>query len=412
MANSLIRGLSAALRLNSSNIKREAKRLQKHSAAVFGQEYPLTTCQAAIARAKGYQSWAELVKVISRFAVDKAMPPWTVQVRSDWHEALLQALYQLRLESNPNGPVLFFGDVLHSLPAALVLFLEEITYSAKPGLILLETKASAVQDSLLGKVASQLDLAPNLEAFTIVDLREQTMPFSISATVENWCRAIIDNLPAELGQRIIKTGWPEEFECLLGHISKQQGWGGDDTHVPFKCVEDTLIKLLYVEDYRELLDDENRTLLEIARRTPTKLSTEDRDTILKTIRPLRDKNFDGGRAMAHYSIHEPMLVLFSREDVGSVILAAVVHSWYFWRYVRERAVKPALYISENGAALSDFVYFGEHSLVVDGLQNIPKDQKERLIYRYGLKVVCSENSITYAGQRIVHQDTLPASSQE
>ena len=127
MAISLIRSLTASVVRNVSALKRDAKRLQKHSKLVFGTEYPLKVCQHAVSVSRGFRSLADVENLAQRLGLDKEAPFWTIVGRNDIHQDALNALYRLSLEYTENGPVVFLGEQTHSIVPALVLFIEQMS---------------------------------------------------------------------------------------------------------------------------------------------------------------------------------------------------------------------------------------------------------------------------------------------
>jgi hypothetical protein len=51
---SFLRALRASVRLTLGTLQKDAKRLQRATGDVFGRDFPLSACQEAYARARGF----------------------------------------------------------------------------------------------------------------------------------------------------------------------------------------------------------------------------------------------------------------------------------------------------------------------------------------------------------------------
>ncbi|WP_247351348.1 hypothetical protein [Ralstonia pseudosolanacearum] len=401
MATSLLRSLAASIRLNISTVQREAKRLHKASPEVFGQDYPLSTCQKAVARAKGFSSWEELRKVAARFGVDRTLPFWYVHSRNDYHEAIVEALFSVELDSSENGPVVFLGDAKEAAPVALTMLIEEMSRRRVPGLILIETDAQTVQDTDLQRAAAQLGLEETLSAFRTVDLRERNLQVAISASTRYWIESIVHLLPYEDKQALSESGWSRVVEVVADAFARNRG-ASEDGLVDFYPVEQAIYAMGSARYYPSVLSDEQRNLLEMEDKSPPQIPKDIRDRIFNVAGELRERKFGVGWSLQHETKHRPLITLFSRDDLASVALAGAVHSLFYWRYVNDRATRPILFYSDKARPYAPhFLTFGTHTLVANGLsEDIPVGQQDWYGYRCAFRAIATPSSLQFAGRRV------------
>nr|WP_168550522.1 hypothetical protein [Pseudomonas savastanoi] len=180
MSTSLSRLLTLQAVRNLTSLKRDAKRLQKKSQQVFGTEHSLAVCQQAMAVSRGFTSLASLDALSDRLGMNRRNPFWTLTGRSDAHQAVLDTLFRLDLDFADVGPLVFIGQQQHALRPALILLLERMSAMARPGLILIESTAAAIQDTALFKAATELELHETLMGFRALDLREHNLPVELA----------------------------------------------------------------------------------------------------------------------------------------------------------------------------------------------------------------------------------------
>ncbi|MEE4695621.1 hypothetical protein V2K91_10260 [Pseudomonas alliivorans] len=400
MAFSLIRSLTASVVRNVSALKRDAKRLQKNSQLVFGTEYPLKVCQQAVAVSRGFRSLADVENISQRLGLNKHAPFWTIFGRSDNHQAALSALYQLGLEYSENGPVVFTGNQRHSITPALTLLFEEMSTRKLPGLILLETQAESVQETLIYDGIKALGLDEIFEGFRSLDLREKNLPVSLCTDSRCWISSILNVLDPEIQSSLQRTNWAislttSAFENAKSRRQVTQSKNFDS--IPFYSVKEAVNHLIYGCGQPLWLDDETKMAS-----FSKKLDEDTAKVVLHLIGELADRNFSLGVSCVHESIWRPYIVLFSRSDPASEVLAGVVHSYYSWCQPRENPT-PILYVSDGASPYApQFLSFGGNTAVVNGLDNIPDEKQPGQFYGYknAFKIIGSPEGLTYMGKRV------------
>ncbi|MBD8808559.1 hypothetical protein [Pseudomonas syringae] len=400
MAFSLIRSLTASVVRNVSALKRDAKRLQKNSQLVFGTEYPLKVCQHAVAVSRGFRSLTDVENISRRLGLDKNAPFWTVRGRSDNHQAALSALYQLGLEYSENGPVVFTGNQRHSIVPALTLLFEEMSTRKLPGLILVETQAESVQETLVYDGVKALGFDEIYEGFRSLDLREKNLPVSLCTESRCWVSAILNAFDLEIQSKLQRTDWAISLEtsAFENAKSRRQVTQSKNFHaIPFYSVKEAAYQLVHGCGWPLWIDD-NAKMASF----PEKLDEDTVKVLLHLIGELAERNFSLGVSCEHESSRRPYVVLFSRNDPASEVLAGVVHSYYSWRQPRENP-NPILYVSDGALPYAPrFLSFGGNTVVVNGLDGIPDGKQSGQFYGYknALKVVGSPEGLTYMGKRV------------
>lgn len=407
MAFSLIRSLTASFTRNVATIKRDAKRLQKNSVDVFGTEYPLSTCQRAMAVARGFTSLADVERLAARAGLDRDAPFYTIQSRNDAHEAVLETLYRLQLELTEGKPVVVLGEQKHAILPALVLLLEQMSFNKRPGLILIETDAASRQDTVLQGAIDTLGVSEILDGFRTLDLRDANLPMALGASARVWTDSIAEVLPRDVDKRIGHSGWREALErSAYAHArSRNQIFGSPDFQtIPFYSIEQSFHVLAHGRHWPNWFGTEDGWRESDNGSRPPALEGSDREAVSAVIDMLAARSFSLGTAGEFESRWRPFVALFSRKDPASEVLAAVVHSYFYWRYASDRERRaPILYVSDRATPYAPrCLTFGDHTAVVNGLTEIPSGDGPGEFYGYknALRAVASAAGLQYMGTRL------------
>lgn len=410
MAISLIRSLSASVIRNVAGLKRDAKRLQKNSVDVFGTQYPLVTCQRALAVSRGFRSLEEVEKLGSRLGMDRDAPFYTIRSRNDAHESVLNALYRLDLEYAEGKPIVFLGEQRHAILPALVLFLEHMSFRKRPGLLLIETEAASCQDTVVQDAIQRLGVEDILDGFRTLDLRDRNLPLALSTEARCWAGAITSIVHPVAEERLGRNGWSKAFEAhsLADANGRRQIFGSS----PFETIPFYSVAEGARAASKEFATKASRQRAAGGNADDTKSEDggagEDTDGrtlghLMDVINELSRREFSVGTSAEHESRWRPYVALFSRFDPASEVLAGVLHSYFYWRNVNARAERqPVLYVSQSGAYAPRFLGFGDHTAVVNGLSEIPTGNGvgELYGYRNALRAVATEEGLQYMGTRV------------
>ncbi|PIB41177.1 hypothetical protein AOA59_25235 [Pseudomonas sp. 2822-15] len=405
MAISLIRSLTASVVRNVSALKRDAKRLQKHSKLVFGTEYPLKVCQHAVSVSRGFRSLADVENLAQRLGLDKEAPFWTIVGRNDIHQDALNALYRLSLEYTENGPVVFLGEQTHSIVPALVLFIEQMSLRKLPGVILVETEASSIQDTLVLEAVEKLGYEEIFDGFRCLDLRDQNLPVSLSTEARCWVSAITDVLPKEVQKELLNTDWAMALEMSARESARSRNQIHqkiDFSTIPFYSVKEAAYQLVSSRSWPSWIGDDASQQARVIGECPPDLQKGSKESVLDLIRDLDNRSFELGISSEHESRWRPYVVLFSRHDPASEVLAGVVNSYFTWRPSRDER-PPVLYVSDSTLPYAPgFLSFGGHTAVVNGLEKVPSGDGngEFFGYKTALKVTGSPEGLQFMGKRV------------
>jgi hypothetical protein len=347
MAFSLLRSLLAVSRLNIITIKRQAKRLKNATPDVFGQTFPLSVCQEAMARANGFQHWHEAQQVLSRVGADRNSPWWTIKSRNDTHQATLCALVTLELELLRDGALVMLGQAANGALPALGLLLEEMSFSKKPGLILVETDHPAMQDTSLWPAVLELGQEDLLADFRSVDLREPRLPVAIDAEPENWLRALAGVLPDPKREEWLGTGEASILKDLIGHYAELRRMEVCDLY-PVKQAMAVIMnpKMLVGSVVSRMTGDARTSMKMDCERYLADSPSPCAQNVMKAVEQLDGRYHRTGPILHHESKRRPVIALFSRDDPASVILAGAVHSMFYWRWPSDETC-PILYFADK-----------------------------------------------------------------
>lgn len=356
---SFLRALTASVRLTLATSKKDVKRLQKATPELFGREFPLSVCQEAYARARGFRHWHELEQVAQRLSRDREMPFWSITSRNDFHESVLSAIVQSELEMTENGPVVFLGNSADSVVPALCLWAEEISAARVPGVILIDSHAMSVQDTALWEVVDRFGLATMFSDFRIIDTREASIPLAISTTAFSWTRALSGALSVDEAKRVEESGMRHLIERMLEDMATVRG-AEDSRHADvFMDSIETVMACLCAshpiipgqlhdlpQDARDRLANDFGKYIADRPQREMKLLSE-------LVSRMSGKGLRLGRVLSSETPHRPSIVLFDSDQPETVVLAAAIHSLYYWRYVgfelRHRGIstRPVLYYSDR-----------------------------------------------------------------
>jgi hypothetical protein len=406
MALSLIRGLTTSVVRNFASLKRDAKRLQKHSQQVFGTAYPLSTCQHAIAVSRGFKSLADIEKLGTRLGLERNAPFWSIQSRNDTHQEVLEAIYRLELEVSENGPVVMLGEQAHAILPALVLFFEEMSFKKMPGLLLIETEAQAAQDTVVAAAIARLGMDEAFEGFRSLDLRDTAMPVALDTGARYWVSALMYALPEKVREHLHGIGWDHDLEAAAGAnaADRLQVFGPEDfSTIPFYSVKSVATSVASAVTRPAGMGERGGS---VASRQPSTDTREALDQVLALINDLDARKFNLGISAVHESLRRPYVALFSRNDPASVVLASVLHSFFSSRYAKPelRDRRPAiLYVSDGAVPYApECLQFGNHTVVVNGLNEVPSGTGAGEFYGYkdALKVRATLGGIQFMGTRV------------
>ncbi|HHK4496034.1 TPA: hypothetical protein ACQT17_006263 [Pseudomonas aeruginosa] len=405
MALSLIRSLTASASRNISALKRDAKRLQKNSFLVFGTEYPLKVCQNAVAVSRGFRSLADVDKLEQHIGMNRNAPFWVIRGRNDTHQGVLEALYCLDLEYTENGPVVFTGNQKHSILPALVLFLEQMSFKKLPGLVLIETKETSIQTTHIFDAIEKLEVEETLNKFRFLDLRDRNLPVSLSTEARCWIESIVSLLPNDIQEEIRNKGWSTHLEIsAYEHAkSRNQVFGSSNFPcVPFLSIKSAIYQLIsgaYPPLWMQPSSSGEISKVDI-RRPPLEKSSE--ETLLSLIKKIENRQFHTGISCEHESRWRPYVVLFSRNDPASEVLAGVIHSYFSWKQDRDHR-SPTLYVSDGAVPYAPkLLGLGGHTVIANGITEIPDGDGLGEFYGYknSLKVSSLSNGIQFMGKHV------------
>lgn len=401
MAFSLVRALSANVIHNIARLKQDAKRLHRNSLEIFGAQVPLTTCQRAMAVARGFRSLDEVERIARMLGMDRKAPFFTLHSRNDTHQEVLDVLYRLQLEMTEGSPVVLLGEQKDAILPALVLFLEEMSARKRPGLILVETERASRQDTVLQGAANALGVEEMFDGFRTLDLREKTLSMSVSTTARHWTDAISEALPHDTALRLENSGWLVELERLAEKHARGRrqisGTEGFET-IPFYSIHEVAHMMSSLAKSHE----EHHQVLGGGRRPP-QLDEITGKAVFDLIKALDNRNFAYGVTADSESLWRPFVALFSRDDPCSVVLAGVLHSFFYWRSGDREKLSPILYLSEGATPWAPrCLTFGDLTVVVNGLEEIPNNEGPGAFFGYGnaLKATATAETLQYMGTRL------------
>lgn len=410
---SLLRALRASVRLTLTTLKRDSKRLQRTSEEVFGTRYALSICQEAYARARGFRNWHEAETILKRGGRNPDTPFWKIDSRNDLHEAVFSSIVTADLEMSENGPVCFFGPQENAVLPALCLWTEALSMAEVPGVLLVDTTAPALQDSMMWKSVVALNLESLFDEFRYIDARADNIPLAFSTTSRDWCRSLLLALPESTYEALQSCGFAHLLETAIdaagrGATGENRQVFGDTVRQVSRalCSADPglpppLLHATIEESANPSLHYDFKSYM--AHQRPAEVAQ-----LAELCRALFNKQFGLGRHLAQETLKRPSIVLFDSNDPASVVLASIVHSQYYWRFVghelRYRGIntRPVLFVSDT--AVPQVPHFirnsgASHTCVVNGVAREAADHWLESESARASFVFVEGDSFIYSGRR-------------
>ncbi|MBU3626025.1 hypothetical protein ICN48_07235 [Polynucleobacter sp. JS-Safj-400b-B2] len=407
MSMSFIRGLTASVLSNFSNIKRQVKRLQKDSLRVVGRQLSIEECQELIAAINGYKKWADISEIAIRTSADRSQPFYRILSRSDFHEKILSGLIDCELELNDSKPLVFLGSQCHAAIPAYCLWLETISAQRNPGLILIETDKQAIQETELWSAISSLGLEEVTNRFRVIDTREKVLQVSISATPRGWVRSIAAILNPAERERFETSGAFYLLEKLISAYAHIGRWDGQNRgDAPSSCLEQALFFLanhhvLTQSLLVQMTDHESEHLKrDLEQYLPT--LTEEVFLLLKKLYDsLRASEIGLGTVMWTETEYRPTIVLFNRANQLSEVIAGAIFECFYGRYVNLRATRPILYYSDIAdKRLPNLLGFAGNSIICNGVNEKASEVWSEVLMGNALFGYVDASSLIFCGRKV------------
>lgn len=403
MLPSFIRGLTASITRNTSSLKRQAKRLFKASPTVFGVQFTLEQCQEAIANANGFKCWNDVVNLSHKYGSDKSNPFWVIQSRNDDHEKVLSALVSVGADAIEHRPLAVLGELDKAALVATCLWFENISHQKTPGLILIETDHATVEDTEIGRAFTLLDRHDELSRFRVIDARQSVIPVDISALPRDWARAISDLLSSEDSNEFKNSGGHHLFASLIEAFSINSNWTGN---VGAWAVESAARWINNPEWLKTLLLTTNNkknlpeNLEDDIDRYADKLPEHIVQKVRNIVASVAERKAEVGVSIWQESQSTPTIVLFSRKDPASAVMASLVHSMFYWRYVSSRTTRTILYFNDSGVtSFPAILAFGEKTILVNGLVSTHGLPEENSILNRALISSVAGSQFSFSGRK-------------
>ena len=289
---------------------------------------------------------------------DRHAPFWTLTDRNPAYQAALSSLLTARLALSDDGPICFQGRQSDAVVPALCLWAESASFEQVPGLVLVDTRASALQDTALWSGVLRLGLDTLFHGCRYLDLRSENIAMALSTTAKDWTGSLLAALPDAVHGCLQRSGFAHLLEQTIGALGAQRGQGISG-QVSWQAVNEALVCL---SASKPVLPPRLRRGDTHDRHVGLRLDHEsfmDRQcpeevgqlAALRT--ELAGRRFDLGPILAQESKQRPTVALFDSAQPASLVLASVIHSLYYWRYVgwelRDRGIRtrPILYFCDG-----------------------------------------------------------------
>ena len=364
-------------------------------------------------RLEGLWKWLTARPLLSSLRRDRRVPFWKIAHRNPAYKAALSALVTARLGLSDMGPICFQGRQRDCVVPALCLWAESASLDEVPGLVLVDTKASALQDTVLWSGAVELGLDALLHECRHLDVRGENLAVALSTTAKDWGLGLLSALPRAVHDRLERSGFAHLLEQTIGAMSASHNHGQAD-RIFGRAVAQALLFLCMPEPVLppQLCRNgpgENVSLRMDYESYMDRQCPADVGQLAELRARLASKSIDHGPIFAQESQRRPAIVLFDSTQPASLVLASVIHSLYYWRYVgwelRERGIhtRPVLYFSDAAdTPVARFIVESSaaNTCIVNGPaptaeDQWPNDNRERVHL-----VQVEGDSFVYAGRRL------------
>lgn len=421
MVQSLFRAMLARSRFNLRSLQKQARNLQRASAEVFGVNYPLARCQEAIAAAHGLGSWNGVARMLRLTGADQEEPIWALFHRSPLHIEVAAAIMRGEIPHDPYANTLLYGDAQMAMIVAVTAWIEEMNQRTLPGLLLVDTEAKSFEESAVWPAIGALGLGELFDGFRSVDTRLNHLPGRVYAEAPVWRQAInsltFDD-PAFRGSgtmAVIEQAMRERA-YLSGNSELAAVSTTSFLHAcalaatPGVLVEELLYEIQQKAPERHVFRDYARKYLEYVSgreapgRGPTGRSVQLPARLQQGIEGLHRRQFADRINLHKEGKYRPMIVLFSRNDPTSVLLAGALHGT-FSAYspnadepFRRGLARPMMYVNEQEANYSpSFLSFAGFTYVVETQSpTYPSDVK--YVFQASTVVECEPAGIRVGGR--------------
>ena len=237
---------------------------------------------------------------------------------------------------------------------------------------------------------------------------------ALSTSAKNWGISLLSALPLAVHERLERSGFAHLLETTINARAELRS-DGDAYRVFGRAVEDALFFLCMSEPVlppqlrKGNQQDDDVSLRMDYESYMDKQCPEDVGQLKELRAQLARKSIDQGLIVAQESQHCPAIVLFDSEQPGSLVLASVIHSLYYWRYVgwelRAKGIhtRPVLYFSDAvDIPVARFIVqsFGANTCIVNGPAPAAKDQWPNYNSDRAHLVQVEADSFVYAGRRV------------
>lgn len=339
---------------------------------------------------------------------------WKIDQRNDLHQSVFAGLLTAELRLSENGPVCFFGKQRDAVLPALCLWIETASFTDLPGLILVDSKAEALQDTAVWDGVQRLGLAQLFDAFLHIDVRSENVPLAFSARARDWTAALLDALPPASRDRLHNSGFAHLLQATIESMPGQNGEAPDGQVWP-NTVERALHSLCLPQtDLPGCLKDAHGKIESTSLRLDLE-SYLDRQcaqdvALLRNLgRELAARAIRLGPILQQATRRRPAVVLYDADDAASLVLAHIVHAMYHWRceggQLRDRNddTSPVLYFSDRDERrLPPFIAYGtgSHTCIVDGSHELDDATWRAARAAHAFQVSVLETSFVYSGRRV------------
>jgi hypothetical protein len=351
-----------------------------------------------------------------------------VDPNNDFHKSVLAALSSLDVETREDGPLILLGTLTEAILPAMALWLKEISDRQVPGIVLIDTVAQSLQDTVVWQAIEEFGLTELTRQLRVLDLREAKLPVALSVRPHDWVEAIAHALPPDIVKEFEDSAGRHLMErlCHCYGVSREglssKNARGD---VSFRCLDlafsaalsrdvcaSNVWKAFGEVDGFGIQSDMDAF---VSRRSDRLLAA-----LNSLISSLRERQFSQHYLMWGETQRRPMVVLFDSRRPETCVLAAVCHAMFYWRYVgfelrmQGLGVRPTLYVNElSNNTIPRFIEAtdGSHTQLILGCRL--REDLKRLSYLLGrgLFLDIKDQAIIFSGNRASYAQ-LPVAKQK